>query len=175
MSRSIPRRTRAAFTLMEVMLVLVILVVLGSLAVQMFTGQQRSASLRTAQVQVDAIDGALKSYYLAMNNYPADLNGLLQIVLGRNGESVGCLINRCDRFPIVPSGNVDDGVFVRRRHICFEDAVCRVDRLDFHAQRLVAFVDRVLPLNAFAVRIRGDDDDLVLDRQRAEVDRNVPR
>ena len=78
MSRPIPRRTRAAFTLMEVMLVLVILVVLGSLAVQMFTGQQRSANLRTAQVQVDAIDGALKSYYLAMSSYPADLNGLIQ-------------------------------------------------------------------------------------------------
>jgi general secretion pathway protein G len=74
MSRPISRRTRGAFTLMEVMLVLVILVVLGSLAVQMFTGQQRSASLRTAQVQVDAIDGALKSYYLAMNSYPSDIS-----------------------------------------------------------------------------------------------------
>jgi len=68
------RRTRAAFTLMEVMLVLVILVVLGSLAVQMFTGQQRSANLRAAQVQVDTIDQALDAYHLAMNNYPSDIS-----------------------------------------------------------------------------------------------------
>lgn len=74
MSRPVPRRPRAAFTLMEVMLVLVILVVLGSLAVQMFAGQQRSANLRAAQVQVDTIDSALDAYHLAMNNYPADIS-----------------------------------------------------------------------------------------------------
>jgi general secretion pathway protein G len=74
MSRPVLRRTRAAFTLMEVMLVLVILVVLGSLAVQMFAGQQRSANLRAAQVQVDTIDQALDAYHLAMNNYPADIS-----------------------------------------------------------------------------------------------------
>ena len=84
MSHPIPRRTRAAFTLMEVMLVLVILVVLGSLAVQMFTGQKRTADLHTAQVQVDAIDGALDAYHLAMNNYPADIgpNGGLFVSQG---------------------------------------------------------------------------------------------
>jgi len=74
MSRPVPRCTRAAFTLMEVMLVLVILVVLGSLAVQMFAGQQRSANLRAAQVQVDTIDSALDAYHLAMNSYPADIS-----------------------------------------------------------------------------------------------------
>src|SRR5262245_14645823 len=74
MSRPVPRRTRAAFTLMEVMLVLVILVVLGSLAVQMFAGQQRSANMRAAQVQVDTIDNALDAYHLAMGSYPADIS-----------------------------------------------------------------------------------------------------
>jgi len=79
MSRPNPRRTpRAAFTLMEVLLVLVILVVLGSLAVGMFTGAQRRANINAAQVQVDAIDNALERYHLSMNNYPQDLTGLFQ-------------------------------------------------------------------------------------------------
>ena len=70
------RQDRAAFTLMEVLLVLVILVVLGSLAVGMFTGTQRRALERTAQVQVDAYDGACQRYHVDMFAYPNDLQEL---------------------------------------------------------------------------------------------------
>ncbi len=71
------RRSRAAFTLMEVLLVLVILVVLGSLAVGMFTGAQRKANINAAQVQVDSIAHECERYNLDMNMYPPSLDALM--------------------------------------------------------------------------------------------------
>ncbi len=70
------REDRAAFTLMEVLLVLVILVVLGSLAVGMFTGTQKKALERTAQIQVDSYDSACQRYYTDMFAYPTALEEL---------------------------------------------------------------------------------------------------
>ena len=70
------RRTRAAFTLMEVLLVLVILVILGSLAVSVFTGTQRSAYIKAAQVQVDTLDQNCMLYYQDMNQFPSSLQDL---------------------------------------------------------------------------------------------------
>jgi general secretion pathway protein G len=70
------RQDRAAFTLMEVLLVLVILVVLGSLAVGMFTGTQKKALERSTQVQVDEFGSACMRYYLDMNAFPTSLQDL---------------------------------------------------------------------------------------------------
>jgi general secretion pathway protein G len=70
------RQDRAAFTLMEVLLVLVILVVLGSLAVGMFTGTQRKALERSTQIQVDEFSSACMRYQLEMNTFPSSLQEL---------------------------------------------------------------------------------------------------
>jgi general secretion pathway protein G len=70
------RQDRAAFTLMEVLLVLVILVVLGSLAVGMFTGTQKKALERSTQVQVDTYDSACMHYHTEMFSYPPSLQDL---------------------------------------------------------------------------------------------------
>jgi general secretion pathway protein G len=70
------RQDRAAFTLMEVLLVLVILVVLGSLAVSVFSGTQRSAMMKAAQVQIDTWTGDCERYKLDMNSFPASLEDL---------------------------------------------------------------------------------------------------
>jgi general secretion pathway protein G len=71
------RRTkRSAFTLMEVLLVLVILVVLGSLAVGVYTGIRKNALRQAAQVQVDSLSGNCDLYYNDMNSWPNDLVAL---------------------------------------------------------------------------------------------------
>jgi general secretion pathway protein G len=70
------RRDRAAFTLMEVLLVLVILVILGSLAVNVFSGVRKSANIQAAQVQVDALSKACQTYSIAMNTFPSTLDDL---------------------------------------------------------------------------------------------------
>jgi type II secretion system protein G len=61
---------------MEVLLVLVILVILGSLAVSVFTGTQKSAYKKAAQVQVDSLSNDCQRYYLDMNAWPQDLVNL---------------------------------------------------------------------------------------------------
>jgi len=78
--RSNARRRRGAFTLMEVMLVLVIMVMLGSLAVGMFSKAQRKAQIDTAQSQIGAFDSALNMYMLAMNDFPSTGSGLEALV-----------------------------------------------------------------------------------------------
>src|SRR5262245_20025813 len=76
MSDRHPRRRRAAFTLMEVLLVLVILVVLGSIAVGVYTNIRKGALKQAAQVQVDALSANCDLYYNAMNAWPQDLKDL---------------------------------------------------------------------------------------------------
>jgi general secretion pathway protein G len=70
------RRARGAFTLMEVLLVLVILVVLGSLAVGMFTNTKRQADINAAKSQIELFATPLDLYFFAMNEYPSTAAGL---------------------------------------------------------------------------------------------------
>jgi len=77
-SRVIKRRARRAggFTLIEVLLVLIILVIIGSLAVNVFTGTQDKASVNAAKSNVSLIRGAIDRYRLDMNKYPTKLADL---------------------------------------------------------------------------------------------------
>jgi general secretion pathway protein G len=81
MNRSLQlRRQRqprpSGFTLMEVLLVLVILVILGSFAVGMFTSTQRKSLIKAATIQVRAFDTPIGEYYLETNEFPPDLQAL---------------------------------------------------------------------------------------------------
>ena len=70
------RRSRAGFTLMEVLLVLIILVILGSLAATVITGTQDRANLRAATAQVALVKRAVNLYRLEMNKYPDQVTDL---------------------------------------------------------------------------------------------------
>jgi general secretion pathway protein G len=74
MSRRRPRR--AAFTLIEVLLVLVILVILGSLVGVQMRGAQKKAQRSAAKIQVNNFDGPLGLYVQDMGNYPSTAAGL---------------------------------------------------------------------------------------------------
>ena len=67
---------RAGFTLIEVLLVLIILVIIGSLAVNVFTGTQDKASINAAKSNVSLVRGAIDRYRLDMNKYPTKLGDL---------------------------------------------------------------------------------------------------
>ncbi len=71
------RRPAAGFTLIEVLLVLVILVILGSLAGVSYFSAQKQASVNAAKTQVGLIDNAVKMYQLNMNKPPASLDNLI--------------------------------------------------------------------------------------------------
>jgi general secretion pathway protein G len=70
-------RARGGFTLMEVLLVLVILVVLASLAVNMFTGTQEKADQRAAAAQVGLYKSAINMYRMDTRQYPDGLEALI--------------------------------------------------------------------------------------------------
>lgn len=77
-SRVTNRRARRAsgFTLIEVLLVLIILVIIGSLAVNVFTGTQDKASVNAAKSNVPLVRTAIDMYRLDMNKYPSKLADL---------------------------------------------------------------------------------------------------
>lgn len=72
------RRQRAGFTLMEVLLVLVILVMLGSLAVSTFIGTRDQADKDTAKSQVGLLDRVAKNFQFNMRRYPNNFDELMQ-------------------------------------------------------------------------------------------------
>src|SRR3954468_9251031 len=67
----------AGFTLMEVLLVLVILVVLASMAVNVFWGAQEKADRNAAMTQVGFYARAADRYRLDMKKYPGNLQELI--------------------------------------------------------------------------------------------------
>src|SRR5262245_41968334 len=68
---------RSAFTLMEVLLVLVILVVLASMAVTIFGGTQQRALKDAAKAQVGIFKGAVNLYKFHTKNFPSSLDDLI--------------------------------------------------------------------------------------------------
>ncbi|MCA9232457.1 MAG: type II secretion system major pseudopilin GspG [Planctomycetales bacterium] len=73
---SLAANHRAAFTLIEVLLVLIILVILGSLAANVFTGTQDKASISATTAQIGLIKGPIDRFRLDMNRYPDELEEL---------------------------------------------------------------------------------------------------
>jgi general secretion pathway protein G len=74
--RNLRSSARAGFTLIEVLLVLIILVIIGSLAVNVFTGTQDKASINAAKSNISLVRGAIDRYRLDFNKYPAKLEDL---------------------------------------------------------------------------------------------------
>src|SRR4051812_38115809 len=65
------------FTLIEVLLVLVILVILGSIAVPMYLNILKKAHIQAATAQVQLLEGAIDLYVTTANRSPAGLSELI--------------------------------------------------------------------------------------------------
>jgi general secretion pathway protein G len=76
MSAPSRRRRRAGFTLIEVLLVLVILVILGSLAVTAYGPMRKKAQIDAAKAAVSMFETPLEAYHLHMDAYPSSQIGL---------------------------------------------------------------------------------------------------
>lgn len=70
------RRRRRGFTLMEVLLVLAILVVLGSLVTVGYVNIQRGAYIRSAETQINLLEEAIGLYQLDIGRIPPSLEAL---------------------------------------------------------------------------------------------------
>lgn len=69
---------RGAFTLIEVLLVLIILVILSSLAVNQFGGVKERANIDAAKSQIGLVKSSIEMYRLHTNKYPTKLDELWQ-------------------------------------------------------------------------------------------------
>ncbi|MHB8970596.1 MAG: type II secretion system major pseudopilin GspG [Pirellulaceae bacterium] len=70
------RSGRQGFTLMEVLLVLAILVILGTLVVTNFSGIFASSKIKAAQAQLNLFEQQIDIYQLDVGAYPTDQQGL---------------------------------------------------------------------------------------------------
>lgn len=75
------RGRRTGFTLMEVLLVLAILVILGTMTGVFFFGIQQSAFEDTARTQIAQIEQALDVYRLNVGSYPSPTHGLESLLV----------------------------------------------------------------------------------------------
>lgn len=69
-------RRRRGFTLIEVLLVLVILVILGSLVTVSISGASMKGKIKAAKAQVGMFQQPLELYFLDLNQYPTTSQGL---------------------------------------------------------------------------------------------------
>jgi general secretion pathway protein G len=70
------RHARQGFTLMEVLLVLAILVILGTLVVANFSGIFAASKVKAAKAQLSAFEGQIDIYQLDVGSYPTTQQGL---------------------------------------------------------------------------------------------------
>ncbi len=74
------RRKRGGFTLLELMVVLLILALLGTIAAPRVTKYLRKAKAQTAKIQVDALSAAVDSFHLDTGRFPSGDEGLKALV-----------------------------------------------------------------------------------------------
>ncbi len=83
-----PRR-RDGFTLMELLLVLAILVVLGSMTVAFFGGTRQKAFINAAKGEIGIFKSSIGRYQLDVKKYPNSLEELINKPSGEEGELWG--------------------------------------------------------------------------------------
>lgn len=76
-TRTLERRTRSGFTLIEVLLVVVIIGILVGVAIPRLGGRVRQAQLAAAEADISNIGMALRLFEVDNGNYPPSLQGLL--------------------------------------------------------------------------------------------------
>ena len=79
LGRGRSKSRRSGFTLMEVLLVMAILVIMGTLVVANFSGILFKTKSKSAKIQLQAIGKALDLYQIDMNSYPDPNNGLFAL------------------------------------------------------------------------------------------------
>ena len=99
------RAAQRAFTLIELLLVLVILGVLAAIVVPKFSGRTEQARKTAATTQIGTFGTALDAYEVDMGSYPQGKNGLAELVQQpREGTGwKGPYLK--DAIPVDPWGN----------------------------------------------------------------------
>jgi len=104
--RFVNRQTRAGFTLVEVMVVVVILGILAVLIVPRVLGRTDEARVAAAKHDIAAIMQSLKLYHLDNGRFPTNDQGLQALVSRpQSGPAPGNWKPYLDKLPKDPWGN----------------------------------------------------------------------
>ncbi len=96
-------KSRAGFTLIELMVVMIILGLLAALVVPKMFGKLGKAKTNSAYAQIELFGTALDSYRLDVGSYPSSLEGLVSKDSGAEDWSGPYL--RKNEIPLDPWGN----------------------------------------------------------------------
>jgi general secretion pathway protein G len=75
------KQSKSGFTLVELLVVLVILMVIGTIAVQNFSGQEDKAKVKAARASFTTLENALERFKLDMGRYPTEDEGLMVLIV----------------------------------------------------------------------------------------------
>src|SRR5262245_24972404 len=81
--KSVARRNRAGFTLMEVLVVVAILVILAGVGSVAVFGYLEESKAKTARIQIKTLEDAVSNYKLNHGDFPASLEILTRSEDGR--------------------------------------------------------------------------------------------
>lgn len=70
------RSHRRAFTLVEVLIVIAIIVGIGALVTTSLVGKKKEAQIGFAQADMNTLESALREFYVKYDRYPSDAEGL---------------------------------------------------------------------------------------------------
>ena len=73
------QNSRTAFTLMEVILVLIILMIIGGISVNVYTGVLAGANDKATEATIKSLKTPIGMYQLNNGNFPSTLNDLIEV------------------------------------------------------------------------------------------------
>lgn len=79
------KQARAGFTLVELLVVLVILMVIGTIAVQNFGGEEDKAKVKATKASFTSLENALERFKLDVGRYPSEEEGLAALYTAPDG------------------------------------------------------------------------------------------
>jgi general secretion pathway protein G len=95
------RLNRAAFTLMEVMLVLVIIVVIAGLGIRTLGGSFQQAKVNTAKASIATLSNSVKEYQIEIGN--GNLPQSLEALVSQPSDvEAGAWFAKLDKLPMDP-------------------------------------------------------------------------
>lgn len=74
------RSNRSAFTLIEIMVVVVILAILAATIIPQFMGTTKDAKISAAKAHIAELESAVERFYVHMDRYPTPEEGLKVLV-----------------------------------------------------------------------------------------------
>jgi general secretion pathway protein G len=86
MKTRLSKRSSHAFTLIEMMVVLVVIGIIAAIIIPQFVGSSEDAKVATAKASIAELESAVERFYVQMDRYPTPEEGLQALVDAPAGD-----------------------------------------------------------------------------------------